>query len=296
MRHFRIAFGVLGLALAGGLSLAGLALAQETGGAGLAQRGPHSDNLAERAFQAGMGESRAQVIGAESGLFAERMALIYLAAPGGASWRAEVAKIHDPARVSGLLHEALGRVLAEEGATPDLLAALGAVGVSAEGQGMLLATRLELARPDGLAVASERLRADAARGAPVLAAIDAMIATQDMVMPALAGALNRQLAFATSFGEAGGFDFPTSPEDAAADLMLQSTEIAHEVEMRLRLEWYVGYGPLGAAAVNRAAARRASPEARALDSLIDRAEALVLEQLAAESGRAAAARMRGVPL
>ena len=78
--------------------------------------------------------------------------------------------------------------------------------------------------------------------------------------------------------------------------MLQLPEIRQEATMRIRLAWYAAYAPLGAGAVNRSAARRANPEARALESLLDRAEGNVIEQLAAETGRAAARRMKGTPL
>ena len=140
------------------------------------------------------------------------------------------------------------------------------------------------------------MRADRARGAAVLAAIDHMIVMHDPVSRAMTRQMNRQIAFATAFSDAEGFEFPASPEDTAADLSLQIPELRQDAEMRIRLSWYAAYAPLGAPAVNRAAALMAGPEAQALNALIERAEQDVLEQLAGETGRAAARRMKGVPL
>lgn len=297
MRHFGISASAAGIAVAIAL---GLPACAEQRMVPLVPAEPMTiAPLAEKVFQAGLGESRAAVIGAESRLFADRMARVYLGGQEGGSWRQEVARIHDPARVSALLLAAISARLDPVRATdPRLLAALGATGVDAapDGQGLLLAARIELAQPDRLDLLSLRMRADVARDAPVLAAIDHMIAMQDPVTTAMARAMNRQVAFSVGFAEAGGFDFPTDPEDAAADLSLQIPELQQDAAMQIRLIWYAAYGPLGAAAVNRSAALRASAEMQALHGLIERAEDDVLEQLAAETGRAAARRMKGTPL
>lgn len=303
MRHFRIAASSVGIAFA--MLWAGSLAAQEGGApaAPLAGAAPHvTASLAEKLFQRGLGESRAAVIGAESVGFADRMAVIYLGGGEGASWREEVAQIHDPARVSGLLLAAIGQQLKgqqlEGTYDPRLLAAVGATGVDAvpDGQGMILAARIELARPGSLEAVTLRMRADDARADPVLAAIDEMIADTDPASAEMARVMNRQLAFAAGFAEGGGYDFPTSRADTAADLSLQVPELYDEAVMRIRLCWYAAYDPLGAAAVNRSAARRDSAAMRALNALIERAEDDVLEQLGAETGRAAARRMKGTPL
>ncbi len=303
MRHIRIAVTALGIAFA----LSGAAPLWAQDGAVPAMPGPAAPgaaphvtaSIAEKLFQRGLGESRAAVIGAESGIFADRMAAIYLGGVEGESWREGVAQIHDSTRVSALLLAAIGRQLdTAEQADPRLAAALGATGVDAgpDGQGMILAARIELARPGSLNALAQRMRADDARAAPVLAAIDEMIAAEDLAGPEMARAMNRQLAFVAAFGAADGFDFPTSPDDAAADLSLQTPELYDEALIRTRLTWYAAYAPLGAAAVSRSAALRASPGMRALHGLLDRAEDDVLAQLAAETGRAAARRMKGTPL
>lgn len=297
MRHFGISAPVIGIALAMAF---GMVARADEGARPLVPTEPLSiAPLAEQVFQAGLGESRAAAIGAKSRLFADRMAQVYLGGQEGESWRQEVARIHDPARVSALLLAAISVRLDPVRATgPRLLAALGATGVDAgpDGQGLILAARIELAQRDELHLLVQRMRSDAAREAPVLAAIDHMIAMQDPVTPAMARAMNRQMAFAGAFAEAGGFEFPTSPEDTAADLSLQVPELQQEAALRIRLNWYAAYAPLGAAAVNRAAAIRASAEMQALHGLIERAEDDVLEKLAAETGRAAARRMKGTPL
>lgn len=295
MRHIRIAVTAVGIAFA----MSGVVplWAQE---APLPGAAPHvAASAAEKLFQRGLGESRAAVIGAESGIFANRMATIYLGGAEGESWRDEVARIHDPARISALLLAAVGRQLDRVGPGDSRLqAALGALGVDAgpDGQGMILAARIELARPGSLDALALRMRADDARDAPVLAAIDEMMAAQDPAGAEVARAMNRQLAFVAAFADADGFEFPTSPDDAAADLSLQTPELYDEATIRIRLNWYAAYAPLGAAAVSRSAALRATPEMRALHGLMDRAEDEVLAQLADETGRAAARRMKGTPL
>ena len=261
---------------------------------------PHmAEPLAETLFQRGFGESRAAVIGAESDIFANRMAAIYMGGTEGESWRDEVARIHDPARVAALLLAAVQRELDRAGALdPDLVLLLGATGVDVapDGEGMILAARIQLARPGALEGVALRMRADEVKDAPVLAAIDAMIDAEDPESTEMARSMNRQLAFATGFAEAEGFDFPASPDDAAADLTLQMPELLDEATMRIRLSWYAAYAPLGAAAVDRSAVLRARPGAEALRALLDRAESDVLAQLGRETGRAAARRMKGTRL
>lgn len=303
MRCFRVAASIVGCGLA--MSFSAAALAQQ-GAAPPAVVTPPSHiaphvfaSVAEKLFQVGLGESRAAVISAESGVFANRMAAIYMGGVEGESWQQEVARIHDVTRVSALLLAAIEAQLDPVSvADPRLRSAFGATGVDAtpDGIGLILAARIELARPGSMEGVTARMRADRARGAAVLAAIDHMIVMHDPVSRAMTRQMNRQVAFATAFSDAEGFEFPASPEDTAADLSLQIPELRQDAEMRIRLSWYAAYAPLGAPSVNRAAALMAGPEAQALNALIERAEQDVLEQLAGETGRAAARRMKGVPL
>ena len=108
--------------------------------------------------------------------------------------------------------------------------------------------------------------------------------------------MNRDIAFAHGFAEGGGFDFPTAPEDMAADLWLQEPELTAEITARSELALYTAFAPLGAVAIDRIAIARATPRARALNAILALAEGDVLGQLAAESGRAAARRHEGSPL
>ncbi|TKW65633.1 MAG: hypothetical protein DI616_13530 [Paracoccus denitrificans] len=298
MRHIRIAATVVGVAWA--VSSAASLWAQE----GPIVAAPPGSTLhlvapvAETLFQRGLGESRAAVIGVESHLFADRMAAIYMGGVEGESWRNEVARIHDPARVSALLLAAIGQQVQGRQIDTRLTSMLGATGANSgpDGQGMILAARIQLGQPARLEALAQRMQADDARAAPVLVAIDEMIDEYDPVSAEMARNMNRQLAFVRGFAEADGFDFPTSPDDAAADLSLQSSELHAEATVKIRLNWYAAYAPLGPAAVSRSAAVRASPGMRALHALLERAEDDVLAQLAAETGRAAARRMKGTPL
>ena len=255
--------------------------------------------LAEQVFQAALADRLAAVIAAESAEFADRMAMLYLSDGSGPDWRAEVARIHDRARVSGLLLAALqARLAANPVAAAQLRALLGPTGVSAgtDGRGLELAARVQLARPETLAATARRLEADFGRGTAELAAITRIMRQGDPVSDRLAARMNREIAFARGYGAAGGFDFPTAPEDVAADLWLQEPELTAEITARSELALYAAFAPLGAAAIDHIAPVRAMPRARALSAILALAEGDVLDQLAAESGRAAARRHEGSPL
>lgn len=227
------------------------------------------------------------------------MAALYLSEGSGPDWRAEVAQIHDAARVSGLL---LGALQVRLAANPDmagrLRAQLTATGVASgtDGQGLELAARMQLAQPATLTATGRRLGADLRRGTAELAAIARIMGQGDMVAGRLAARINRDMAFARGFAEGGGFDFPTAPEDVAADLWLQEPELTAEITARSELTLFTAFAPLGAAAIDRVAAARATPRARALNAILALVEGDVLDQLAAESGRAAARRHGGSPL
>ena len=210
-----------------------------------------------------------------------------------------MARIHDPARVSALF---LGAIEAQ--LTPALIddpalgPALGATGVSTEteGRGLELAARIELTRPGALSAAALRLGRDQKRGAVSLAALRALLNVTDPVPQMVAARLNREVAFARGFAAADGFEFPVTPDDIAADLMLQLREIRTETRMRTELTYHAAFAPLGVAAIDRIAAARRDPAAQRLDALMARIESEVLEQLAAETGRAAARRLKGTAL
>ena len=255
--------------------------------------------LAEQIFQAALADRLAAVIAAESAIFADRMALLYLSDGSGPDWRAEVAQIHDPARVSGLL---LAKLQARLAANPATTAQLGAhlgpgrVAAGTDGRGLELAARMQLVKPATLAAAARRLEADLARGTPELAAIARIMGQGDPVAELLAARMNRDIAFARGYAEGGGFDFPVAAEDVAADLWLQEPELTAEITARSELTLYAAFSPLGAAAIDHIATVRAMPRARALSAILALAEGDVLDQLAAESGRAAARRHEGSPL
>lgn len=300
MRHFRI------VAKAGWLAFVAVCAGPLWAQVGEPQARPPAQaapmtvqSLAEQVFQAGLGESRAAAISAEAGEFANRMGALYLGPGAGENWREEVGRIHDPARVSALLLAAIGAELTPvTAADTRLQGALGAKEVASrpDGQGMELAARIELARPGALDMLAVRMRAGDAGRAETLGRIDELMAARDMVAEAVAARMNRELSFARGFAEAGGFDFPTAPDDIAADLLLQMPELWQEEALRVRLTLFAAFAPLGESAIDLIAANRAAPENRALHALLARARDQVLDQLAAEAGRAAARRLKGTPL
>lgn len=294
--------GLLAAAVTVFLALSGGALNAQSSPQGLAETvlsQAELQALAERVFDATLADRLAGVIAAESADFADRTAILYLSDGSGPDWRAELAQIHDAARVSALLLGALRvRLAANPGVAVRLQGLLGATGVAVgtDGQGLELAARMQLAHPATLAATANRFGADLGRGGPVLAAIDAMMAQLDPVPARLAAQMNRDIAFARGFAEGGGFDFPTASEDVAADLWLQEPELTAEITARSELTLYAAFAPLGAAAIDHIAAVRATPRARVLAAILALAEGDVLDQLAVESGRAAARRHQGSPL
>ncbi|WP_220185205.1 hypothetical protein [Paracoccus sp. S1E-3] len=284
------------LALSGG---AVIAQSSQQGQAAPGMSAAQTQVLAEQVFQAALADRLAAVIAAESAEFADRMAILYLSDGSGPDWRAEVMRIHDPARVSGLLLGALQtRLAGNPVAAARLRALLGPTGVTAatDGRGLELAARMQLARPATLAATARRLEGDLARGTPELAAIARIMRQGDPVTERLAARMNRDIAFARGFAEGGGFDFPTASEDVAADLWMQEPELVAEITARSELALYAAFVPLGAAAIDHIATARTMPRARAVSAILALAEGDVLDQLAAESGRAAARRHEGSPL
>ncbi|WBU65559.1 hypothetical protein [Paracoccus aerodenitrificans] len=255
--------------------------------------------LAERVFAAGLGERRAAVIAAEASEFADRMAVIYLDGKTGTDWRNVVSRIHDPSRVAGLLLGAL-----ESRMTPLVLSdprfepVLRATGVSSAGDGfgLELAARAELTRPDALQAALRRVQVAEVAQSPVLEAVRKLITDTDPVPMQLVARMNRELAFARGFDAAGGFGFPTSLDDVAGDLILKLPELTAEEEMRAEITAFSAFAPLGVATIGKISHTRQALDARALQALLQQAEADVLEQLADESGRAAAQRLEGTSL
>lgn len=241
------------------------------------------------------------MIGAESGAFADRAAAAYLDAGSGPDWRGEVALIHDPARVSALLLGAVGRRLDAPAAArlAPLLGATGAATGAAAGtdtRAALLDARLRLARPGERRDAELRLAAAGRRRATDLSLTRAMADSQDAAALALAARLNRDLALADGFIAAGGYDFVATLEDAADDLGYRLDELQAETAAEVDLQYFTAFAAPDQGAARQIAAQTEHPARRQLDHLIAAAEAEVLEQLATETGRAAARRQEGHPL
>ncbi|SDE99178.1 hypothetical protein SAMN05421538_1218 [Paracoccus isoporae] len=296
MRQIRIAAAVLGALLAAGLMFP-LAAAGQTMPSAIRAMTDRED-LAERLCARAACAQLSLAIAAESGMFADRVGAAYLGGSGD-DWRAEVARVHDPARISALLLARLeGRLTPALISDPALQAALGATGVSADSdaRGLELAARAELQRNRALRGTLRRWMADRRADAGVLRAIRALIDEQGMIGARVASGMNRQIAAARGFASAGGYGFPISLQDVAADLSLQLPEWRAEAELHLELSLYAAYAPLGAGAIDRIARARGTAPSRLLSRLVAGAEAEVLDQLAEETGRAAARRLRGTPL
>ncbi|MFV0292426.1 MAG: hypothetical protein ACK5II_04080 [Paracoccus sp. (in: a-proteobacteria)] len=237
-------------------------------------------------------DHRADAISAEAARFADRMAAVYLPGGGGTDWRNEVMAIHDPAHVLVLLQEAVDKRLLAKNNT-NLVPEAARAQMDPEGQQLELMARIGLSDPDMLEAVAVHLRRDKAQGAEILAVIDSLIKADGVIDATLAAGMNRELAFARGFSEAGGFGFPTSLDDVAADLNLQISELRSESSARIELTYYAAFASLGVVGVGHVALARETPESHWMRTLIAQAEAEVLDQLAVEAGRAAARRQKG---
>lgn len=260
---------------------------------------PSQESLTEQVFSIALGETRAVIISAESVSFAKQMAAIYFDGRERKNWYHEVAQIHDPVRVSKLFYDAINiQLTAEVSDRSHFLSALQSVQTNAEP--MLtkpeLAARMALTLPDTMAAIDTQISANQTQETPLLAAIDEMIAAEDPVTPALAARMNRELAFAKGFIEAHGYDFPFTLDDTAADLTQQIPELRDKIAEKNRAVWYAALVPLRSEFSTSILITRKNDDVRKLLALIERAEQDVLDQLAIETGRAAAHRIKGTPL
>lgn len=256
---------------------------------------PDTAELAEQVYAAGNADLTAAAIAAKSGEFADRMAALYFDHGSGPDWREEVARLHDPVRVSGLLLGAIGGLVSAPDFDADRIGpAIGASGVAARPNGRKnwLTARVLLGRMGAGDKAAARMQADPA----TLERIGKTIAAEELVTQAVSQRMNRDIAFARGFAGAEGFAFPTRMADIAADLILQLDELQAEEQARIELTLYAAFGARAAQNPGQLSFRQDDDAARALRSLMSRAEAEVVEQLATETGRAAARRLSGEAL
>ncbi|MDO5659247.1 MAG: hypothetical protein Q4G36_13120 [Paracoccus sp. (in: a-proteobacteria)] len=221
-------------------------------------------------------------ISAESEIFADRVAETYLQGGSGEDWRRMVAQIHDAGRISALWQARIsGRI--------DRSAGHAQGRAMTDGLARIAAARRALAdhgaRADGLARYNDAL----GRGEERALSIAEAVATHDLVSPALASRMNRDLAVARGFGEAGGYGFPISAEDQAADIALTEYDLRDDLSHEIGAMLYLAFSGAGEGAFQGWLDGR--PE-----GLLARAELAMddlLIGLAREAGRAAAQRALG---
>jgi hypothetical protein len=209
-------------------------------------------------------------------------------------WRKRVAAIHDPARLSGLLHAALTGALKDEPAeitqtALDFLETpLGRQVVELE----LQARRaiIDQDTEDG-AIAAFQHALDIE--APRLTTINRLIEDADLMEPTIAAALNEALAFSTGFGAEGGFTMPMTDAEMLEETWAQEPEIRAMIEEWLPAYLMLAYSPLSDEDLAQYATFATSEAGKGLSAAVNGAYEQVYTAISREMGAAAALHIAG---
>ncbi|WP_299911079.1 hypothetical protein [uncultured Paracoccus sp.] len=211
-----------------------------------------------------------------------------------AGWRKRVSAIHDPRRLSGLLHAALTEALAEEPgelnrtALDFLEAPLGRQVVELE----LQARRaiIDQDTEDG-AIAAFQQALDIE--APRLTTINRLIEGADLLEPTIAAALNEALAFSRGFGAEGGFTMPMTDAEMLEETWAQEPDIRAMIEEWLPAYLMLAYSPLSDEDLARYVEFATSDAGKGLWSAVNGAYEEVYTAISREMGAAAALHIAG---
>lgn len=163
---------------------------------------------------------------------------------GGRRWAAEVARIHDPARLAGGLKAGIetlftGREAELAQALDFFTSDLGKRVIDLE-----LSAReafLDEAAKQGAEESYERLRG---KGGARLAALDRFVEVNDLVESNVAGALNSNLAFMTGLADGGGMGDDLPESDILSDLWSQEGQIREDMHNWVYPYLALAYQPL----------------------------------------------------
>ncbi|WP_157935854.1 hypothetical protein [Paracoccus zhejiangensis] len=211
-----------------------------------------------------------------------------------AGWRKRVSAIHDPRRLSGLLHTAVTKALAEEpaGLTQTALdfleTPLGRQVVELE----LQARRaiIDQDTEDG-AIAAFQHALDVE--APRLTTINRLIEGADLLEPTIAAALNEALAFSKGFGAEGGFQMPMTDAEMLEETWAQEPDIRAMIEEWLPAYLMLAYSPLSDEDLARYVDFGTSEAGKGLWSAVNGAYEQVYTAISREMGAAAALHIAG---
>lgn len=209
-------------------------------------------------------------------------------------WRKVVAQIHDPARMQRLFRQGV-RAALEQAPVPRVAMALDFYQTS-QGSfliGLELAGRRAMLVPDGDRLARETFsRADSA-DTPRVAQIRRLIEAAGLIEPNVAGGLNAALAFSRGFEAGGGYPAPVGEGQILSDVWAQEPQIRAET-----LEWmesylFLAYTPLSDGQLEDYIRFSASPEGKALSSVLFHGFDALFEHTSYDLGLAAAGQLEG---
>ncbi|WP_201156229.1 hypothetical protein [Rhodobaculum claviforme] len=162
----------------------------------------------------------------------------------GASWRAAVARVHDPEAMRGLMLEGFAEALPRD---PEALARIESVLASDLGQRVVeleLGARRAMLDPGIEDAARDAWAAQAAEGGPRVDTLRRFVEVGDLVERNVTGGLNATLAFYVGLAEGGGALAEFGEADMLADVQAQESGIRAEVEGWLHAYLALAFAPL----------------------------------------------------
>ena len=210
------------------------------------------------------------------------------------SWNQTIARIHDPARLEGMLRRALSTAMVAR--DPVDIASATAFYETPLGRRVV---QLETSARKALLVegVEDDAKAAFARGtiskAPRIAQIRRLLDDADLVEPNVAGALNAALAFSQGFLEGDGYQMPMSAEQLLSDVMAQEPTIRQDTVAWLEAYLLFAYSPISDQELDEYTVFASSAEGKALANLLFSAFDAVFSETARDMGLSAAGQMEG---
>jgi hypothetical protein len=216
-----------------------------------------------------------------------------LGGSGGVSWRAEVARIYDPAAGRAKVDAALSSVLAEDAATLTTLEDFFSSDLGAKVAGLEVAARrafLDDAAKDAATVVWQDM---VDRGDPRVAKLTRFTADLGLIEQNVEGSLNANLAFFQGLNEGGGMQNPLTGDDLLAQVAGQEDRARAAAEAWLYPYLALAYQPLTEAELDEYLAFAASEAGQRGNRATFRAFDQYFATLSHDLGLAASRRMAG---
>ncbi|MGO4855221.1 DUF2059 domain-containing protein [Phaeovulum sp. W22_SRMD_FR3] len=182
---------------------------------------------------------------------------------GGASWAAQVAAVHDPARLRPLFDEVFAATFdtSQEAEILEFLQSdLGKRIVSLE-----IDARRALQEPGIEEAANAARDAGYDAGNPRLRAVEDFIERADLIEPNVTSGMNANLAFYRAMVQAGGLSYQVTESDMLAEIWGQEPAVREQMNSWVVSYLFMAYAPLSDAELERYAVFSTSTAGRALN-------------------------------